>query len=123
MSLAINDNLPGARMSPATPQPFGSVSAAWMWTMQMLAARRDGAGTGFGSRGLRPCEPDDVVKALDRLYRQKRIDLAHARVLRIYGERGTEPDMRFPHEREDARLWNQAMDRLKEPLRGRGIVR
>jgi hypothetical protein len=127
MSLAINDNRPAFRPTfgarPAGPQPFASAEAAWFWTMQMLAARRDGAGARFGTGGIRPCEPDDVVQVLDRLYRQRRIDLAHARILRIYGERGTRPNEAVASERADARLWCQALDRMERPLRDKGIVR
>ncbi len=56
--------------------------------MAALIARRDGARIVSGA-GLvqRPCEPDDVVRCLDRLYRQRRVDLQHARILRIWGER------------------------------------
>ena len=59
---------------------------------------------------------------LDSLYRRKRIDLAHARVLRAWGERGIAPDARLPAERAEARLWAEAMDLLDWPLRVRGIV-
>jgi hypothetical protein len=71
---------------------------------------------------MRPCEPDDVVKCLDRLYRQRRIELAHARILRLWGERGTAPNPRIPAERGDLRLWREAMERLDFPLRQKGIV-
>jgi hypothetical protein len=61
--------------------------------MAALMARRDGAGPVLNvGRVARPCEPDDVVKCLDRLYRQRRIDLTHARILRRWGERQAEPD-------------------------------
>ncbi|HEY8612096.1 MAG TPA: hypothetical protein VIL69_12475 [Roseomonas sp.] len=104
-------------------QPFHNAEEAWFWTMAALIARRDGARIVSG-RGLvsRPCEPDDVVKCLDRLYRQRRIDLAHARIMRIWGERGTAPDPASPRERGDHRLWREAMDRLDWPLRMKGIV-
>jgi len=104
-------------------QPFRSADEAWFWTMSALVARRDGARIVSG-RGLvsRPCEPDDVVKCLDRLYRQRRIDLAHARIMRIWGERGTAPDPTSPRERGDHRLWREAMDRMEWPLRLKGIV-
>ena len=76
-------------------EAFRSVEEAWFWTMAALTARRDGARIVSGA-GLvqRPCEPDDVVKCLDRLYRQRRIDLQHARILRIWGERQQAPDPR-----------------------------
>ncbi|MBX9595999.1 MAG: hypothetical protein K2X46_16670, partial [Roseomonas sp.] len=75
--------------------PFGTAEEAWLWTMAALVARRDGARIGAGrGKVQRPCEPDDVVKCLDRLYRQRRISLDHVRVLRSWGERGTPPS---PH--------------------------
>ncbi|MFZ4410771.1 MAG: hypothetical protein ACOYOH_25740 [Paracraurococcus sp.] len=105
------------------PEPFRSAEEAWFWTMAALIARRDGARIVSGA-GLvqRPCEPDDVVKCLDRLYRQRRIDLQHARILRIWGERQQAPDPRAPREAGDARLWKEAMARLDWPLRVKGIL-
>lgn len=107
----------------AKTEPFRSVEEAWFWTMAALVARRDGARIVAGAgRAVRPCEPDDVVKCLDRLYRQRRVDLAHARILRIWGERQQAPDPRYPRERGDWRLWREALDRLEYPLRLKGIV-
>jgi len=105
----------------AKPQPFRSAADAWFWTMQFLAARRDGAGAAFDAGGTRPCEPDDVVKVLDRLYRQRRLTLAHARILRIWGEKGEAPG-RLNANAADARLWSDAMVALELALRMRGIV-
>jgi hypothetical protein len=117
---------PGAVPAPrgrAETKPFHSVEEAWFWTMAALTARRDGARIVSGA-GLvqRPCEPDDVVKCLDRLYRQRRIDLQHARILRIWGERQQAPDPRAPREGGDSRLWREAMSRLDWPLRVKGII-
>jgi hypothetical protein len=109
----------------ATPrtEPFATTEEAWFWTMAALIARQDGARIVSG-RGLvqRPCEPDDVVRSLDRLYRQRRIDLGHARILRRWGERQQAPDPRSPSESGDARLWQEALARLEWPLRVKGIV-
>jgi len=104
-------------------QAFANSEEAWFWTMAALTARRDGARLSAG-RGekIRPCEPDDVIKCLDRLYRQRRIELAHARIMRIWGERNCAPSPRVPSERSDLRLWNEAMERLDFPLRAKGIV-
>jgi hypothetical protein len=104
-------------------QPFASAEQAWFWTMNALIARRDGARIVAGAGTVqRPCEPDDVVKCLDRLYRQRRIDLAHARILRLWGERGQAPDPRALRERGDWRLWQEALTRMDFPLRQKGIV-
>jgi hypothetical protein len=91
--------------------------------MAALRARRDGARY-TANRGLvsRPCEPDDVVRCLDDLYRRRRIALAHARVLRVWGERQTAPNPAYETERCDFRLWRQALERLDWPLRVKGIV-
>jgi hypothetical protein len=117
-----SDHVP-TRVSHSREQPFHGVEEAWFWTMSALTARRDGARIVSGA-GLviRPCEPDDVVKCLDRLYRQRRVDLHHARILRIWGERGVAPDPRQPREGGDWRLWWEAMSRLDWPLRVKGIV-
>ena len=91
--------------------------------MAALIARREGARYSAG-KGLigRPCDPDDVVKCLDTLYRQRRVDLAHARILRIWGERQITPSMTVAAERKDRRLWMEALERLEWPLRVKGIV-
>ena len=104
-------------------EPFGSAEEAWFWTMAALVARREGARyTANQGRISRPCEPDDVVKCLDSLYRRRRVDLGHARVLRIWGERRVSPNPAIAHERCDWRLWREAIDRLDWLLRMKGIV-
>jgi hypothetical protein len=104
-------------------QPFASAEGAWLWTMAALIARREGARYTTG-KGLltRPCDPDDVVKCLDSLYRQRRIDLKHARILRIWGERQVTPSQNVAAEKNDYRLWIEALERLEWPLRVKGIV-
>jgi hypothetical protein len=105
------------------PQPFRDAEEAWLWTMAALVARREGARFSANKGAVsRPCEPDDVVKCLDSLYRQRRIDLTHARILRIWGERRVAPSAASPRERGDWRLWREAMERLEWPLRIKGIV-
>ena len=116
---------PGFERAPQNllpPVPFRNAEQAWFWTMAALLARHEG-GSRPGGRGVpRPCEPDDVVRCLDGLYRTKRIALAHARVLRTWGERGMRPEAHRPAERTEAKLWAEAMTLLEWPLRVRGIV-
>jgi len=104
-------------------RPFVSAEEAWLWTMAALRARRDGARYTANS-GLvgRPCEPDDVIRCLDRLYRARRIDLVHARILRVWGERQIAPNPAYATERCDFKLWREALDRLDWPLRAKGIL-
>jgi hypothetical protein len=100
------------------PAPtFPTVEAAWFWTMARLAERREGR--------IEPGSTDRVdqaVKLLDRLYRQGKIHLGHARVLRVWCERSAVPDPDVPSERYDAELWREAIQALDEPMRVAGIV-
>ena len=104
-------------------EPFRDAAEAWFWAVRALQARREGARFTANQGAIhRPCEPDDVVRCLDGLYRQRRIDLLHARVLRNWGERGMAPDPGRPRESCDARIWREAIERLEWPLRIKGIV-
>jgi hypothetical protein len=104
-------------------QPFASAEEAWMWTMAALIARREGARYTARQGGVeRPCVPDDVLRCLDGLYRQRRIDLLHARILRIWGERQIAPSPVVAVEKHDRQIWREALKRLEWPLRVKGIV-
>ena len=98
------------------PAPFLSAEAAWFWTARAL----NGAGT--ASPGASAWRAEDVVKCLDTLYRQRRIELLHARILRIWGRRGVAPSPARVRERSDWQIWREAIRRLEGPLRARGIV-
>jgi len=102
-------------------QPFPSAADAWLWTMAALTARRDGARIVSGAGAImRPCEPDDVVKVVDNLYRQRRITLEHARYLEIWGERQEAP--RAATDPAAHRFWSEAMHAMEWPLRAKGII-
>ena len=101
--------------------PFRSAEQAWHWAMAALLARHEGTGRRAGGL-VRPCDPDDIICSLDQLYRGHRISLQHARVLRVWGERQSAPDAKYPSEHEEARLWREALERLEWPLRVKGIV-
>lgn len=95
---------------------FATTDAAWFWTMSALLARRNGD-------PITPApdpsiDPDDVVRALDTLYRRRRINLNHARILRMYGERGTPPERGCANHR----TWLEALNALDPSLRHLGIV-
>ncbi len=104
--------------------PFRTGQEAWLWTMAILMARRDGAGQSWRPEGPpRPCDPEDVVRCLDTLYREGVLDLVHARILRIWGERQTAPRSDRLQQRGDWRLWNQALGHMEWVLRACGVVR
>ena len=103
-------------------RPFATAEEAWFWTIAALNARAAGARIVAGLGVPRPCEPDDVVRCLDRLYRQRRIDLVHIKVLKEFGDRSVPPDPRHPGDRVALRLWREALSRLEWHLVAKGIV-
>lgn len=100
------------------PDAFGTAEEAWYWTLACLASRHGDC----APPPPRPFRPEDVLLALDRLYRRRRVQLVHVRIMRLWGERGRAPNPAYARERCDWRLWREAMDRLDWPLRQCGIV-
>ena len=100
------------RTKQSGPVQFASAEAAWFCAVQALQPGRVGIAESTG----------DVVKCLDTLYRHRRIDILHARILRIWGVRGVAPNPNRARERSDWLVWREAMDRLDTALRARGIV-
>ena len=103
--------------------PFVDAQEAWFWTMAALKARHHSSlGCAPTLAVARPATPEDILRCLDRLYRQRRIDLLHARILKIWGERGIAPEPSREWQRCDANIWREAIGRLEWPLRVKGIV-
>lgn len=117
MSAALSiDNRVRKLFGAAPARPFATAADAVIWMMAAWEARQDGRPV---PRAV--CEPGDIAKALDRLYSQRSIQIAHARVLRIWGLRGRAP---CPAEnRADRKLWDEAIPKLETSLRIKGIVR
>jgi hypothetical protein len=109
------------RVAPAVP--FDSSESVWFWFVQAQTARQDGARFVAGLSDLpRPCEPLDILRIVDRLYRQRRLMRDHLAVLAFYGRRLLAPDPRRPAEQRAQLIWREALDRLDPVLRGKGIV-
>ena len=104
--------------------PFENAEEAWFWFLEAQAAKNDGARTAAGL-GLyhRPCEPADILKVMDCLYRQRRLVMDHFLVLRHYGKRKMPPDPRRTKEMRAHKLWIEALDRMEPILVRKGIVR
>ncbi|MCB8879397.1 hypothetical protein ACELLULO517_04070 [Acidisoma cellulosilytica] len=109
-------------------QPFRDAEACIFWTIRALAAEVAPSPAAANRRAIRRrpvasiCTPAEVVKCLDKLYRRRRIDLHHVRILRIWGHRGRAPNPELGKERGDWRVWREALERLDWPLRSLGII-
>ncbi|MBK6896931.1 MAG: hypothetical protein IPH06_10110 [Alphaproteobacteria bacterium] len=104
--------------------PFDTVEEAWFWFVAAQQAKAEGARI-IAGQGMveRPCEPADILKILDRLYRQRALVMPHILVLRYYGRRNMAPDARRIKEARAAKLWREAMDKLEPVLESKGILR
>jgi hypothetical protein len=104
-------------------EPFDDVEHAWFWFMQARRARADGAILNAGAGTVpRLCEPIDIYRQLDNLYRARRLLRDHLLVLRHYGERNVPPDPELRKEARAAVLWDEAMHALDRALRHRGLL-
>ena len=107
-----------------TKTPFTDAEEAWFWFIAAQEARDAGARIRAGSALLpRPCEPLDILKCVDRLYRNRVLGRDHLLVLRHYGRRRLRPDSFRAKEMRAHRLWMEAFDRLTPLLVKKGIVR
>lgn len=107
--------------SPATP--FDSAEEAWFWYARCLKARRDGARFKDSAGGFqRPCEPDDIYRAVLALRRTGILSAIHIATLSRFGCLDRPPDARCEDEKEFVRPWVEALGRLTVPLKAKGIV-
>lgn len=103
--------------------PFNNAVEAWFWFILAQQARNEGARYKAGiSQMTRPCEPADILKILDRLYRQRMLIRDHLLILRHYGRRQMPPDPRRIKEIRAYKLWKEALERIEPVLIRKGIV-
>lgn len=109
--------------SEGVPVPFENVEELWFWFIVAQQARNEGARYVAGAGMVRrPCEPVDILKILDGLYRQRRLLRDHLLVLRHYGRRNMPPDPRRVKEKRAHVLWHEALERLSPILERKGII-
>lgn len=126
--------LPATRLSRAAPlsaepyradgEPFAGAEEAWFWAVQAQDAKAAGARVVAGRGQVeRPCEPQDVLRVVDRLYRTRKLLRDHLHVLVHYGRRQSAPEPdRFREQRAHS-LWQEAFAVIAPALRDKGIAR
>lgn len=128
--MTLQTRLPGPRprplphFLPVETTPFDNVEEAWFWFILAQEAKLAGARVRAG-QGLinRPCEPADMLRVVDRLYRQRRLLRDHLLVMAHYGRRQMAPEADRRREMRDHRLWVEALDILAPALRAKGILK
>lgn len=119
------DSLAFTHQQPRPAQPFDTAEQAWFWftesqTQPSSARFKVSTEAGFISR---PCQPIDILQALDGLYRSRRLTMDHLLVLRHYGRRMLPPDPRRAKEIRGYRIWTEALTRLGEILEDKKIIK
>ena len=103
--------------------PFPNAEEAWFWFVRCQKARADGARFEAVPGAIaRPCDPDDLYRAVARLRQQRRINTEHLKILDAYGIREAPPDPRCRDEERPARIWDEALDFLAIELKTKGII-
>ena len=104
--------------------PFASAEEAWFWFVRCQRIRREG-GTFrrvFAASLERPCDPDDIYRAVIRMVNEGILHREHLTILGTFGLLGRPPDPRQDDEEHAARLWQEAMESLVSVLRIKGII-
>jgi hypothetical protein len=94
-------------------KPFVNAAEAWFWAMDCIEQQADGARIGNLLSG-RPCDPDDVVLAVNRL----NVPPVHQRTMLAWGKKREAP----PAGSAAASLWDEVMKLLTTALQAKGIV-
>ncbi len=103
--------------------PFVDAEEAWFWFMRCQRARNEGARFKNAAGGpVRPCDPDDLYRAVMALLRRRLIGRDHLKVLAHFGFREAPPDPRLAEQSGAYRLWCEALDRLTTVLKSKGII-
>lgn len=107
----------------APQRPFATAEEAWFWFIRCQFLRRAGARLSKGSASHeRPCEPDDIYRAVAALARKGLLHRPHLSTLATFGQAGRPPDGRCPEEQRAVGWWREAMEGLGQVLREKGIM-
>lgn len=103
--------------------PFQDGEEAWFWFARCQLMRREGARIVSGlTLTPRPCVPDDVYRTVMGLFRHRHLDNEHLQVLGEYGEKMCPPDKFIGEEKAHVPVWQEALDKLGNALKKKGIV-
>lgn len=103
--------------------PFATAEEAWLWYARCQLARIEGVRfVADAGETARPCDPDDIYRAVDGLLRAGALDRRHVVVLGRFGRRLSPPDPWDGDTPAETALWEEALDRLSSVLKAKGIL-
>jgi hypothetical protein len=103
---------------------FDNSQDAWFWFMQANEAKRVGAKCSPGLGAVsRPCEPEDIMNIVNKLYRQRSLLIDHVRILAHYGKKLCAPNDDRYREKKAVTLWREAMAKIEPVFIKKGIIR
>lgn len=88
--MSFDATAPASAMLSHEIKPFASTERAWLRAVGCLVARRAGKPTSHDNS--KTCPSETTLACFDRLYRAGQIDLVHARIQRLWGDRGGATD-------------------------------
>lgn len=105
-------------------QQFGTTQEAWFWFMQANAAKVIGAKCSPGMGEVtRPCEPEDIMNIINKLYRQRNLLIDHIRILAHYGKKLCAPNSDRYREKKAHTIWREAMSKIEPVFISKGIIK
>ncbi|MCT4574809.1 MAG: hypothetical protein OIF36_04470 [Alphaproteobacteria bacterium] len=103
---------------------FANGQEAWFWFMQANEAKIVGAKCSPGMGAVsRPCEPEDIMNIINKLYRQRTLLIDHVRILAHYGKKLCAPNKDRYREQKACTLWKEAMSKIEPILVNKGIIK
>lgn len=103
---------------------FDNAQEAWFWFMQANEAKIVGAKCLSGeAKTSRPCEPEDIMNIVHRLYKQRSLLMDHVRILAHYGKRLSAPDKNRYREKKAYTIWKDAFSKIEPILINKGIIK
>ena len=103
---------------------FDTTQEAWFWFMQANEAKRVGAKCSPGMGAVsRPCEPEDIMNIVNKLYRQRNLLIDHVRILAHYGKKLCAPNKDRYREQKACTLWKEAIARIEPVFLQKGIIK
>lgn len=110
-------------LSERPSEPFASAEEAWLWFARCQMARIEGVRF-VADQGdvARPCDPDDIYRAVLLLRRNHVLGERHISVLGRFGCRLVPPDPWAGDTLGDSEAWSEALARLAPVLQRKGIV-